>query len=373
MVYYPNLLKNKVAENEEKRPKIKNKFKKIILLLAILVIGGAGYFVYRTNYLIKKISGNSGSIMENVNHFIPFIGQEDLLKGEKDGRINVLLLGMRGADDPHGGLLTDSIMIASIKLTEENNDCSVASLDCLSKSAEKTPEKIALISIPRDLFVEIPGYSGLYKLNQAHFMGEKSKKEGGGLALMQQTISQITGLPIHYGISVDFKGFKEIIDQLGGVEVDVPRDFYDPNYDGGISVKAGRQTMDADKALKYAQARLTSNDFDRAKRQQLILVGIKEKAMTKDILTNPMKSLSILDSLGKHLRTDMQLWEMKRFMELSNDLNDESKTIHKVFDTSPEGLLYSTHINGAYALRPKEDNFDKIKETVITIFNTQTN
>lgn len=321
--------------------------------------------MYRTNYLIKKISGANGSVIENVSHLI--MGDvNDTLKGEKDGRINVLLLGMRGADDPHGGLLTDSIIITSIKLSK--TECGIEDLSCWRKRQEMTPEKTAMISIPRDLFVEIPGYSGLHKLNETHFLGEKQTKRGGGLGLMEQTISEITGIPIHYGISIDFQGFKEIIDELGGIEVNVPRDFYDPNYDGGIYVKAGKQNMDSNTALKYAQARLTSNDFDRAKRQQLILVGIKNKAMSKEVLTNPLKAMGILDSLGKHLKTDMQLWEMKQFMELSKDTDDDSKTIHKVFDTSPEGLLYSTNINGAYALRPKGENFDKIKESVQNIF-----
>lgn len=365
MVYYPNLIKNKTSEKEPKIPKLKNKLRKIIFLLFLIAIATGGYFVYRTSTVIKKISGSNSSIIDNVNHLIPF-GKKDTLEGEQYGRINVLLLGMRGADDPHGGLLTDSIIIASIKLSKP--ECEIEDLSCLRKRQEMIPEKIALISIPRDLFVEVPGYSGLRKLNEAHFLGEKAKKDG-GLALMQETISQVTNLPIHYGISIDFKGFKEVIEQLEGVEVNVPRDFSDPNYDGGISVKAGKQKMDAETALRYAQARMTSNDFDRARRQQLILVGIKERAMSKDILSNPIKALSILDSLGKHLRTDMQLWEIQRFMELSQGMNDESKTIHKIFDTSPEGLLYSTHINGAYALRPKGDNFDQMREVILNIFN----
>jgi len=365
MVYYPNLLKNRTSYGDSEPSNSRSKIKKIILLFFIIIIAGAGYFLYKTNKVIKKISGTEGSIIENVNHLIPIIGSKDELRGEQDKRINVILLGMRGADDPHGGLLTDSIMLVSTKLTEQ--DCS--GVDCVTKNRELIPEKIALISIPRDLFVEIPGQGGLYKLNEAYRLGEKDKKDGGGLELVKETVSNITGTPIHYAISIDFKGFKEIIEQLDGIEVDVPRDFYDPNYDGGIYVKAGKQFMDAETALKYAQARLTSSDFDRAKRQQLILVGIRNKAMSKNILTNPVKALSILDSLGKRFRSDMQLWEIKRFMELSKGMNDDSKTIHKIFDTSPEGLLYSTHINGAYALRPKDDNFDKIKETVNNIFN----
>lgn len=365
MVYYPNLLSKNKSSDTEKGPRVKHKLRKVFFLIIIVILAGASYFIYRTSHLIKKISGNRGSIIENVSHLV--LGENNILKGEKDGRINVLLLGMRGADDPHGGLLTDSIIITSIKLSKP--ECAIENISCLRKRQEMIPQKTALISIPRDLFVEISSYSGLHKLNEAHFLGEKKSGGGQGLNLMKQTISEITGMPIHYGISIDFQGFKEVIEQLDGIEINVPRDFYDPNYDGGIYVKAGQQKMNAMTALKYAQARLTSNDFDRAKRQQLILVGIKDKVMSKDILTNPVKALTILDSLGKHLKTDMQLWEMKRFMELSKDMNDESKTIHKIFDTSPEGLLYSTNINGAYALRPKGDNFDKIKEVVGNIFN----
>lgn len=368
MVYYPNLLNNKVpsAEKEAKQHKIKKIIKIALGVVVILAVGGTGYFFYRTNYLISKISTGESSIIENVNHFLS-IGKKDALEGEEDGRVNVLLLGMRGADDPHGGLLADSIMVVSIKFKKEKCNEEL-DFKCFNFDKEPIPEKVALISIPRDMFVDISGYNGLHKLNSIHALGEKAEKDKGGLKLMKEAVSNITGLPVHYGISIDFAGFKDVIDSLDGIEVNVPNNFYDPNYDGGISVKAGRQKMDSTTALKYAQARLTSNDFDRARRQQLILVGIKEKAMSKNVLSNPIKVLSTLDSVGKHLKTDMELWEIKRFMELSGDMNNDEKTIHKVFDTSPEGLLYSTNINGAYALRPKGDTFDKIKEVCKNIF-----
>lgn len=368
MVYYPNLLKNKQtsAGDESRKIKIKKILKISVIVFFVIVLASGGYLIYKTDYLIKKITGDDSSLLENIGHLLPF-GNKDILQGEDDGRINVLLLGMRGADDPHGGLLADSIMIVSVKLSEQRCEAGI-SLECVGTSFVEKPEKIALISIPRDLFVEAPGYDELRKLNSLHLLGEKSGGGGGGLKLTKEVISNITGLPIHYGISIDFIGFKEIIDSLDGIEVDVPRDFHDPNYDGGIYVKAGRQEMNAETALKYAQARLTSSDFDRAKRQQFILVGIKEKAMSGSVLANPIKVLSILDSLGKHVKTDMEIWEVKRFTELSKDMNNEETTIHKVFDTGPEGLLYSTHVGEAYALRPVGDSFDQIRGVCEKIF-----
>jgi LCP family protein required for cell wall assembly len=92
-----------------------------------------------------------------------------------------------------------------------------------------------MLSVPRDLYVKIDGY-GYNKINAAHAYGEQYNYSGGGMALAKETISDTLNLPIHYEVRVDFSGFEKLIDAVGGVDVDVEKDIYDPYYPGGLSL-----------------------------------------------------------------------------------------------------------------------------------------
>lgn len=143
--------------------------------------------------------------------------------------------------------------------------------------------RIALLSIPRDLYVEIPGY-GTGRINAAHFWGE-NEAEGGGPALAMQTVSQNLGVPVHHYVRVDFDGFRAIVDSVGGVDVVVEEPIVDDAYptdDYGvmhIEIPAGPQHMDGETALRYARSRYGSSDFDRAERQQQILLALARRLL----------------------------------------------------------------------------------------------
>ena len=182
-----------------KKPK-KRKWLKItlIVLAALLVIGGV--VAFRAGYTLNKIS-IKGGLFSSLVHAVPGVG--DTIEGEKDGRINVLLLGMRGENVPGGGLLADTIMLVSIKPGEN---------------------KVAMISIPRDFYVKMPGTENYEKINAVYAHGMERGKEG-GIEDMQRVIEEITGVPVHYGISINFKGFTELVDAIGGIEVTLDKPF----------------------------------------------------------------------------------------------------------------------------------------------------
>lgn len=341
------------------------RFKNIFLIFLFCILLGGGYFLYKTNATFDQMTGQQNSLFKSIIKMIPMSGNffqvlpveggnsspvDQIKSGDLD-RLNILLLGYRGVGDPNGGLLTDTIIVMSVKVDTG---------------------EVALISVPRDLYIEIPNTDHKGKINEAYANGMKSSDWKGGLDYSKMAVEDVTGLDIHYVTSVDFEAFKEIIDTLGGVTIYLDKPFSEKYQfeEGAIELPAGKNTVDGDTALLYSRARFSSSDFDRARRQQQIIVAVKEKALSLGILTNPVKVISIMNALGVHVRTNAELWEIK---ELAGILS-KAKTDNirrRVFDTSAEGLLYQSHsATGQYILLPEGGNFDKIHETCENIFNS---
>lgn len=342
-----------------------------ILFLVVILVGVGGTLVYKTGFTFSQMN-------VKINNVLPLAEDEPTPQPDPD-RINILLLGLRGEGDPDGGLLTDSIMVISYK---------------------KSTGQVALISIPRDLYVTMPGEQYKEKINFAYALGfEKRNGAAGGLLYSKIAISKVTGLNITYAISVDHAAFKEIVDILGGVDIYLAKPFIEDKQwtnggDAGPSwafsiqtetattsegvqttqkwvfeIPAGNSHLDGNTALYFVRARYSSSDFDRVARQQQVLLVIKSKAFSLGVLANPVKLFQIMDSLGKNIRTDMTAADIGNLLTLYPKV-DTKNVIHKVFDTTPEGLLYQTKIdNGPYILLPQGDNFDKIQEVCKTIFN----
>ena len=340
---------DKIAK-QRKRP-----LRIILSIIGLVVFGIVSWVGIGAFAAISKISTNQNSSAP----FLGILNQDNVsaseLKGEGDGRINILLLGLGGADHP-GGTLTDTMMVASI---------------------DPQNKKIAFLSIPRDLYVPIEGY-GSTKINYAHAYGEMYPKEtGGGPAVAKETVSEILDLPIHYYVRADFDGFVQLIDELGGVTVDVQSAISDPYYPAENMIDydpfyldAGTQTLDGETALKFARSRETTSDFDRASRQQQLLVAVKQKALNLNILTNPKKLVDIMQIMGDHVSTDLQTWEIEKLVTLLKDV-DTSNIVMKVLDNSSEGPLASDEINGGYYLIPKAGvgNFTQIQRIAHEIFS----
>jgi len=336
----------------------KNRSKKIkravILTFTILILALGGFFGFRAyNALRKVFTEGSGDLLSLFGG-----NQAQQLKGESSGRTNILLLGV-GDEGHSGATLSDTMIIVSIDARTKN---------------------VAMFSVPRDLYVQIPNY-GYAKINSAHAYGEQYKVQGGGPALAKSTIEKNFGLTIHYFVRVDFSGLQKIVDSLGGVTVDVENSFCDYNYPTerkGDSAKVcftqGSQQMNGTKALQYARSRhalgVEGSDFARSERQQRLLVAIKNKALSADTVFNPKKSIEFLEALGDHIKTDFTPAELPRLYEISKEV-DQSKIITKNFDNSPEGLLVSSSDTAAgYILKPRTGNFKEIQEVIRNIFSS---
>lgn len=208
------------------------------------------------------------------------------------GRTNILILGAGGGDH-EGGDLTDAMAVVSIGTS---------------------PVDVAIISIPRDLWVA----SLRTKINALYYYGEQKQAGGGGFVLAKSGTSEITGLPIHYAVLLDFSGFEKTVDYLGGIDVDVERSFVDREYPIAgrendpciacryetVSFVLGKTHMDGATALKFVRSRHSEgdegSDYARSKRQDQVTAALRAK-----ILSNPWKIYGLYKMASKFVTTDI--------------------------------------------------------------------
>jgi polyisoprenyl-teichoic acid--peptidoglycan teichoic acid transferase len=186
----------------------------------------------------------------------------------------------------------------------------------------------ALFSVPRDLWVDIPGY-GEGRVNSAYQHGDSDKDvvPGGGPGLAMATIEHNFGIPIHYYAQVNFTGFEQLIDAMGGLTIDVPRPLIDneyplPNYGvTRIYIPAGLQHMDGRTALRYARSRHADSDLGRNYRQQQVLLAIREQALDLNLVSRlPELARKIPDAV----RTDLSILQVGSLAQLGREIGADS-------------------------------------------------
>lgn len=388
LLYMPlrklNLTEEPTAQhNHPPRPKKRRGFKRYIL--AIFLAIGVGLFVFLTSGgtshpVVKYVLSNTGPKIEQT-----------------DERTNILLLGNAGGKHD-GPSLTDSIIVASYHYPTK---------------------KVVMFSIPRDLWVD----SISAKVNTVY---QDGVKKGDGMAHSKQVYSDLMGIPIHYVLRLDFSGFEQAIDAVGGIEVTVPRTFDDYNYPiegkekdlcglieqevelseedakkyGLVAGKQkvlmtqnqeiatdeamfacrfehlhfdrGSMMMDGETALKFVRSRKGTNnegsDFARSRRQQLVIQAFREKVLSLSTLTNPAKVSSLISALGSSFETSIPLDLYPDFYALSKDIESTESIVlgdlgdGETFLETPSPADYG----GAYVLVPTNGDFAILREFVKT-------
>jgi len=337
-------------------------WKKFFWGVLILIIGIAGWIGVTGALALKNISAENNTESPS---FFRFSGEvpPDQLRAEGDGRINILLIGIGGAGHP-GGQLADTIQIFS--------------LDPINKSS-------SMLSLPRDLYVKIPN-NGMSKINAVYPYGnEQCKKKNtcknsvdAGANALKDTVSSVLGVPIHYFARIDFKGFEQFIDSIGGVQIYLDKPINDPLFPDEqlkgyqpFYLAAGYQKLNGKTALKVVRSRHGANgsDFARADRQQKVIKAVQEKMLSLNVLGNPKKITDLITILGNHLKTDLSVDDMRRLAGLIKT-TDNSKAVSKVLDTSADGPLKSTNDPKAgYIIIPKKglNDFSEVQEFALTI------
>ncbi|HWQ59853.1 MAG TPA: LCP family protein [Candidatus Fimivivens sp.] len=334
--------------------------KYLFLALGAFLAFGVIFFgirVFRTAEKIHVDNASSSGAFGNLASVLPG-GRREPLKGEENGRINILLLGRAGKNYP-GQNLTDTIMLASIDTREH---------------------RAAFLSIPRDLFVPIPG-SGLYtKLNSVYQYG---LNQGNGADAVISAVEELTGQDIPYYAALDFDGFEKVIDDIGGIRVESTRDILDTRYPGKnysyetFELSAGWHTLDGATALKYARERHgdPEGDFGRAKRQQQIIRAFQEKALSIRTYLDVFTANRLLDTLGDSVRTNLTMSQIGSLIEIgkTTDLRNASAAVVDAW--KKESLLRVSHMdmNGvrAFILVPRTGNWNEIRDLASHIFDKE--
>lgn len=312
----------------------------ILILLALLLAGGLymGVKFYITERHLFRGGGGAPALASDIDI--------SKLNGEGDGRVNILILGI-GGPGHEGADLTDTVMVASI---------------------DPINNQVSLLSLPRDLWVKIPG-NGSQKLNAAYVYGKQASKarnlidqERDGLALLDKTLEPIIGIPIHYHAIIDFTAFRQAVDAVGGITFYVPETLYDPsiaweNKYNPVIAQKGTQTFNGARALLYAKSRETSTDFARSERQRQLMVALKDKILSAGTFANPIKISQLMSSFGDNIYTDFSLNDIKRLYEIISKIpSSDIGSLDLV--TPPHDLLTTAGLNGLSIVRPKAGLYD---------------
>lgn len=288
-----------------------------------------------------------------IEFFSGYLGK-DLIKDEKN-HTNILLLGVGGGTHD-GADLTDTIIIASLNHTDNT---------------------IGMVSIPRDLYIK--SEIGESRINRLFELGKNKWDSQTGLEFMSETIQKALDTPIHYYVKLDFDAFEQVVDDLDGIDIYVNETINDTAYPDSsfgyepFYIEKGSQHLDGKTALKYVRSRHTSSDFDRSKRQQQVLLALKQKAVSENILKKSGTLRKLYYSVNSHLETSMSLREMISLADFASRWDSKTLSVATINDepTMRGGFLYTPLrelYGGAYVLIPAGENFDTIKKYLNIIF-----
>jgi len=339
-------------DQEPARPRGGRLGQRVLLAAAFVLLAvGAFYgsFVIATR-VDEFFAPGHGIHVPSVLGKLPLVesGESDSAGGS---RINVLVMGLdRRPREGQAPTRTDTMFVLTI--------------DPHNKTA-------GMLGIPRDLLVEIPTKDGNGyledRINTAYVLGEVNNYDGGGPGLAMATVEHTLGIKIDHYVVIDFQGFKKIIDDLGGVDVDVPTylrdDLYsDTELPGDYSpqeFEPGIQHMDGTRALAYARIRRGNSDLDRIQRQQRVIFAVMDKALSLKVLTN---ALSLWRQYKDTIETDISDPQIPGLALLAGDIPPERIV---ALSLGPATVPYTTPA-GASVLVAAPEGIQQIVEALFS-------
>ncbi len=295
-----------LQENTRSKPKKSKKKTKIIIsvILFFLIVGG-GY----TWFLVNKAS----SAVRNAAH--------DLARGDKSdlrdkavkpitNNVSVLIMGVDESDvrgkEYGGAIRTDALLLATFN---------------------KDSKTVKLLSIPRDTYTYIPIEKKKDKITHAHAFGSAKNGKNGGPQASIDAVEKLMNVPVDYFVKFNFKSFIKIVDDLGGVEVDVPVEFTEQDSNDNaeaIHLEKGVQKLNGEEALALARTRHIDSDAMRGQRQQLVIEAILHKLTSVGSVT---KVGNIIDDINGQFVTNLTFDDMLSFYKYGSDSEIEKLQI----------------------------------------------
>ena len=340
-------------------PKRKSSKKKKFLKILAIVVLLLGSFILFNYFLGEKV----GLQLAITDIFMPIKANPTLKKDSSGIYTNALLIGIDTRTDNSGLQNTDTIIFVSY-----NHD----------------KHEVVMISIPRDFFVEVPEQGRYTKINSIYAIGERIE-EGLGLDYLTMVVEEITNKEIQYYGMVNVAGFVDMIDTVDGIEVDVENSFTDYRYpvEGAeykhqtVSFTKGLQTMDGKTALRFVRSRMSNtaqegSDFARARRQQRVILALRDKVFSTETLLNPQKVLSSLSVFEKNISySDFTNEELQAAIKIFK--KDDLKTYSFVLDPSIARFELITDKGltlDAYAIGPKKglSKYEEIHKFLNLVF-----
>ncbi len=314
----------------------KNRFRSIVFakmprmrtLALVFVIAFGSYFVtsaYLKTRGVFQGGGGAVALRENID--------PSRLNGEGDGRVNVLLLGMDDA-----ARLTDTIIVASI---------------------DPIHNEAALVSLPRDLYVQYEDL-GSMKINEVfpnvrnNALAQNSSERQAdvvGYRAIQDMVSEVLGIPMHYYASIDFDGFRRAIDTVGGVTMQVDDPVYEVlSLDGRpyvLNVQPGQQEFDGLRAMAYVRSRKTSprGDFDRSERQRELLIALRQEVGSAGTFTNPARLNALFNDFADNVQTNFSVEEVLRLNEIGSEIDPATIESIELIE-EPNDFIASGNMSG---------------------------
>jgi len=321
------------AKKHNKRKWVKRTLKVSgVMVLLVVLVGGYifGKAWWQLHHVLKGGGTGSAVLARDVD--------PTKLRGEGDGRVNILLLGI-GGPGHEGPDLTDTILVASI---------------------DPIQKQTALLSIPRDLYVKTPS-GGSSKINSIYANAKygvlnrvskptadtQAQAQKAGIDAIENTVTQTMGIPMHYYVVVDFAAFKQAVNTVGGIDVNVTTQLYDAsvaweNHNNPVIAAVGLDHMDGNQALLYARSRHGSarGDFDRTERQRQLIMALKTKVLSAGTFANPVKVSQLIDAFGNNVSTDLAINDVMRLYDIGKGI-DESK-VQSIGLADPPNELVTT-------------------------------
>lgn len=347
----PDPRRNSPADDKSPQvepPKLRRPLWKRFLVSFLLAV--LAFFIFVGTWDAINISRASNQIFGSAN-LLSLLADRSA-KGQ-NGRVNLLLVGYSIDDPGHpGASLTDSIMLLSMNTKNHTG---------------------YMLSIPRDLYIKIPGF-GYGKINEAY--------QDGGISLLKQIVEQDFNTAVNYSALIDYSAVRDTVNALGGIKLNIaspdPRGLYDPNIspvDGGpLKLPNGPQKLDGQTALNLTRARgdvygsygFPQADFDRTQHQHQVLVAIKDK-LSWVLILNPLKNGKIFQAVGKNVKTDINLGESPSLFKAFNSIPNSNLQSISLRNIGGQNLLtsYATD-NGESALIPAAgiDNYSQIQAAI---------
>jgi len=325
-------------------------WRRILLLVTAIFLAA---FIAITTWDVINLSRASQKLFGSGNLFTLLSTQAP--KGSAEGRVNILLVGYSVDDQGHpGDSLTDSIMVLS-----------------LSTDGHKS----YMLSVPRDLFVNIPGF-GYGKINEAY--------KDGGMKLLEDTISQDLKVNLGYYMLINYSAVRNLVNAVGGINVDIkspdPRGLYDPNInkaDGGpLKLTNGWHHLDGQTALNLTRARgddyrsygFPQSDFDRTMHQRQVLNAIKQK-LGWWLVLNPLENGKVAQALAKNIKTNIPANQARHLFSLYHSVPDSQLASISLNNFGGLSYLASYNADGESALIPAAgiNNYSQIDSLIINL------